>query len=550
MTKLIVLDKTVESMTTFKQIIGRGTRIREKEGKTHFTVMDFRNVTKHFSDPDWDGPIEQLDDFHHIDADSMKPFVGNGDGETGDDIPPFDPEKHDTPIVDANGCRVKIINKTVSVYDADGKLLKQEDISWKWVRLGQCGSFERGSGIKRSDIIPEGKTCVRYGQLYTTYKTRFFEADSFISDELFNKCHKVHHNDILMALTGENEYDIALAVTYEGNEEIAIGGDMTKFSNHNMNPLFLTHVINSRYGILCKSKMASGNIIVHISNDKLATILVPLPPLEEQHRIVAKIEELLPYIDRYAASWEKLEHFNAKFPEDMKKSILQYAIQGKLVEQRPEDGTAEELYRQIQAEKQKLIKEGKIKKEKPLPEIADSEIPFDIPESWKWCHLSEIIDVRDGTHDSPKYVSEGIPLVTSKNLSNGRIDFGNVKYITQCDADKINARSSVSDNDILFAMIGSIGNPVLVKKDKEFCIKNMALFKKYGNTYIDMNYMYWFFVYAQYLLKAEASGGVQSFISLSRFREYLFPLPPFEEQHRIVAKIEELLPYCDRLVEK
>jgi type I restriction enzyme R subunit len=90
--------------------------------------MDFRNVTRHFSDPDWDGPIEQLDDFHHIDSDSKKPFGENGDGKTGDDIPPFDPEKHDTPIVDANGCRVKIINKTVSVYDADGKLLRQEDI--------------------------------------------------------------------------------------------------------------------------------------------------------------------------------------------------------------------------------------------------------------------------------------------------------------------------------------------------------------------------------------------------------------------------------------
>ena len=99
--------------------------------------------------------------------------------------------------------------------------------------------------------------------------------------------------------------------------------------------------------------------------------------------------------------------------------------------------------------------------EKPIP----IPIPFDIPESWIWVRLSDIIDVRDGTHDSPKYVPMGIPLVTSKNLSNGTIDYGNVKYITQEDADKINARSMVDDDDILFAMIGSIGNPVLVKKD-------------------------------------------------------------------------------------
>ena len=236
-------------------------------------------------------------------------------------------------------------------------------------------------------------------------------------------------------------------------------------------------------------------------------------------------------------------------PEELKASILQYAIEGRLVEQRAEEGTAEELYRQIQSEKNKLIKDGKIKKEKPLPNITEDEIPFDIPESWKWCHLSEVLDVRDGTHDSPKYVHEGIPLVTSKNLSNGNIDFENIKYITQADADKINERSAVNDNDILFAMIGSIGNPVLVKKDREFCIKNMALFKRYANTNIDMNYMYWFFYFAQYSLKAEASGGVQSFVSLSRLREYSFPLPPFAEQHRIVGKIEELLPYVDRYAE-
>lgn len=233
-------------------------------------------------------------------------------------------------------------------------------------------------------------------------------------------------------------------------------------------------------------------------------------------------------------------------PQELKNSILQLAIQGKLVEQRPEEGTGEELYRQIQAEKKRLIKEGKIKKEKPLPEIEEDEKPFDIPESWKWCRLSEVIDVRDGTHDSPKYVPVGIPLVTSKNLVNGVIDYSNVKYITQEDADKINARSMVVDDDILFAMIGSIGNPVLVKKNREFCIKNMALFKRFANTEISMRYVYWFLFYAQYKLKKEASGGVQSFISLSRFREYLVPLPPVAEQKRIVAKIEELLPYIDR----
>jgi len=124
MTKLIVLDKNVESMTTFKQIIGRGTRIREKDGKTHFTVMDFRNVTRHFTDPDWDGPIEQDDEYHHPETDHhIKSSNGSNNPENS---VVFD--KMEVPIVDKDGCRVKIINKTVSVYDANGKLLRQEDI--------------------------------------------------------------------------------------------------------------------------------------------------------------------------------------------------------------------------------------------------------------------------------------------------------------------------------------------------------------------------------------------------------------------------------------
>lgn len=275
---------------------------------------------------------------------------------------------------------------------------------------------------------------------------------------------------------------------------------------------------------------------------------IPIPPLEEQHRIVAKIEEILPYIDQYDKAYTKLEIFNKKFPEDMKKSILQMAMQGKLVEQRPEEGTADGLYEQIVAEKAQLIKDGKIKKEKPLPEIAEDEIPNEIPSSWRWVRFSEVMDVRDGTHDSPKYIETGIPLVTSKNISGGGLYFSNVKYISREDADKINERSNVDTGDILFAMIGSIGNPVIVNKDREFCVKNVALFKNYDKSKMCIEYVYWFLYREQYIMKKVASGGVQSFISLKVFRNYLFPLPPFEEQKRIVAKIEELLPYCDQLI--
>lgn len=414
--------------------------------------------------------------------------------------------------------------------------------SWKWVKVGNVGSWSSGATPSRTNpayyggIIPWLKT----GDLNDGFIKKIPE---FITDLALEKT-SVRLNpvgSVLMAMYGATIgklgiLDISATTNQACCACIPYEGIHNKYLFY-----YLMSMRRSYIG------MAEGGAQPNISKEKIVNSLIPLPPLAEQKRIVAKIEELLPLVERYAAAYEKLEQFNAKFPEDMKKSILQYAIQGKLVEQRAEEGTAEELYQQIQAEKQHLIAEKKIKKEKTLPEIAEDEVPFDIPESWKWCRLSDIIDVRDGTHDSPKYVPEGIPLITSKNLSNGIIDYGNVKYITQEDADKINARSMVKDDDILFAMIGSIGNPVLVKKDREFCIKNMALFKKFADTDIFMQYMYWFFFYAQYKLKKEASGGVQSFISLSRFREYLVPLPPFAEQKRIVAKIEELLPLCERL---
>ena len=279
---------------------------------------------------------------------------------------------------------------------------------------------------------------------------------------------------------------------------------------------------------------------------------IPLPSINEQEQIVLKIEKILPYVDRYAEAYEKLEQFNAKFPEDMKKSILQYAIQGKLVEQRPEEGTAEELYQQIQDEKQRLIKEGKIKKEKPLAEIAEDEIPFEIPESWKWVRLSDVIDVRDGTHDTPGYIPEGYPLITGKDFYNGYFDFSKTKYISKEDYEEIIKRSKVDVDDILFSMIGgNIGSMIVITEDNylDMAIKNVALFKQYNYEVSLSGYLEVFLRSQIPNMQAMAKGGAQSFVSLNMLRNYLFPLPPMEEQKRIVSRIKEILPICERLVQ-
>lgn len=175
MTKLIVLDKTVESMTTFKQIIGRGTRIREKDGKTHFVVMDFRNVTRLFSDPDWDGPVEQDEGFQHG---GTKP-KGGGHGGGGGKEPPVDPVE--TPIVDKDGCKVKIINKTVSVYDANGKLLRQEDII-DYTRTNIKGKYASLSDFIRKWKASDKKKTIEESFMAMGIDLKVLKADQGMKD--------------------------------------------------------------------------------------------------------------------------------------------------------------------------------------------------------------------------------------------------------------------------------------------------------------------------------------------------------------------------------
>ena len=158
--------------------------------------------------------------------------------------------------------------------------------------------------------------------------------------------------------------------------------------------------------------------------------------------------------------------------------------------------------------------------------------------------MNQYLDIRDGTHDTPKYVKNGFPLVTSKNLDNGKIDFTSAKSIGEEDHINISKRSKVDDNDILFAMIGTIGNPVLVSKDREFSIKNVALFKPFiKETY--MEYIFYYLLYVQNQMQKNASGAVQSFVSLTVLRNYYISIPPLNEQKRIVKKIEELLPLIE-----
>lgn len=325
-----------------------------------------------------------------------------------------------------------------------------------------------------------------------------------------------------------------------------------------IDPNYIVNYLKSPYVDNLINSITYGVKMPRVGTETMSSLLVPMPPLEEQRRIVEKIDGVASAISAYDVAYQKTETLNSAFPEALKKSILQEAVQGKLVPQDPTDEPAEALLARIRAEKQRLIKEGKIKKDKHESVIfrrdnshyekrgseevcIDDEIPFETPSGWSWARLGTCLDVRDGTHDTPRYVSKGVPLVTSKNLSNGRIDFSTAKLISKQDSDAINQRSKVDSGDIMYAMIGSIGNPVLYRGTDEFSIKNMALFKCVPDG-MYMEYVYWFLVLAQEDMKKAASGGVQAFVSLGYLRNYLIPVPPIAEQKRICNAIEQVLP--------
>lgn len=293
---------------------------------------------------------------------------------------------------------------------------------------------------------------------------------------------------------------------------------------------------------------AKGVAYPAINDDRLYRAVIALPPLAEQKRIVAKIEELLPYIDRYEQAWSKLEQFNSRFPEDMKKSLLQYAIQGKLVEQRPEEGTAEELFAQIQEKKQRLIAEKKIKKEKPLPEITEDEKPFDIPESWKWVSVGSVCtNIQYGS--SQKSATSGkVAVLRMGNIQDGKLLLDKLVYTSdEAEIEKY----PLKYNDLLFNRTNS---KELVGKTAIYKGEIPAIYAGYlvRITPLDMNSDYLNYVmqsqfYWSYCQSVRSDAIGQSNINAEKLKRFVFPLPPLAEQKRIVEKLEQLLPLCERL---
>lgn len=301
---------------------------------------------------------------------------------------------------------------------------------------------------------------------------------------------------------------------------------------------------------------ASGTTFKEISGGEFGQTIIPIPPLAEQKRIVAKIEELLPYIEKYDKAYSKLTVFNKKFPEDMQKSILQYAMQGKLVEQRAEEGTGEELYCQIQTGKEKLIQSGIIKREKPLPEITEEEKPFDIPASWKWVKIGDIFTVIRGSSPRPK----GSPLywsdkktdynwITIKDISafcKEGVLSQTIEYLTQKGAE---LSTYVGEDELIIAVSGSTTGKHCVLGISGYIYDGLAAILN-PTKMISSSYLSLFFDWVYEKLNAQKVGSAFPNINTDILKNTLMPLPPLQEQIRIVNEMKKVMSYCERIKKK
>lgn len=336
------------------------------------------------------------------------------------------------------------------------------------------------------------------------------------------------------------------------DRDVCFGNKLCYFNSQVVLNKYIFYYLQSPLFIKEFSSNMTG-IIGGVSIRKLKNIYIPLPPLAEQKRIVEKLEELMPLVERYDESWQRLDDLDKRFPETLKNSLLQEAIKGRLVEQKAEEGTGEDLYKLIQKEKKKLIKIGTLKKQKALPEIKEDEIPFEIPKTWKWVRLGDIAELNPKNQLSDDLKVGFVPMALIEDGYRNKHTYEVKKW-----GDIKKGYTHFADGDIGIAKI----TPCFQNR-KSVILYNLPNGYGAGTTELSIVRIYSNYLYSKYifnLFKSHyfISGGVKSFsgtagqqrINKDYLRLLYIPLPPLAEQKRIVEKLEELMPLCEQLTRK
>lgn len=430
--------------------------------------------------------------------------------------------------------------------------------NWKWIRLGELVRVIGGVSYNKNDVCKNGIRILRGGNIQSM-QVVIDDDDVFLPFSYSEPDKQIQAGDILIVASTGSKTVIGKAGYVDRSIPNTMIGAFLRICRPMFGQLidYIRLLFDSEFYRKHIRDMSQGTNINNVKESYITEFAVPLPPLAEQKRIVAKIEELLPYIDRYEQAWSRLEDFNRRFPVDMQKSILQTAIQGKLVEQLPEEGTGEELYQQIQQEKQRLIKAGVIKKEKPLPEITEDEIPFDIPEGWKWARLGDASWFFDAGK-SPNCLKQPVKndewgVITTTSIQLGYFDDSQNKILPQ--GYEVRDSMRVKSGDILITRAGPTnrtGVACLVKQVRYNLIlsdKTLRINMTDKHIYKDYIIMVLNSPQIRQMIIGLMSGMDRQQVNISqdKYRTLPLPLPPLAEQKRIVAKLEELLPLCEGL---
>ncbi|MBO7477492.1 MAG: restriction endonuclease subunit S [Salinivirgaceae bacterium] len=423
--------------------------------------------------------------------------------------------------------------------------------NWVWCYVGDIFMHNTGKAMNSSSKDYNKKGTVRK---FITTSNLYWDSfdftnvkEMFFSDEELERC-TATKGDILICEGGAYYGRTAI---WKYDYDICIQNHIHRLRPYMVVDLYFFYYIFYLYRNTNRMQ-SKGTAMPGLSSEVLHSTIIPLPPLSEQKRIVSAIERFMPLIEEYGKKEEVLSELNAAIGEQAKKALLQEAVQGKLVPQIAAEGNAADLLKQIQAEKAQLIKAGKLKKEKPLPPITDDEKPFDIPESWEWCRLGEIVyKLTDGTHRTPKYVDKGVPFLSVKNLSSGKIDFSDIKYITEEEHKELYKRCNPEKGDILLTKVGTTGVPVINDTDIEFSLFVSVALLKFPHNLIDEKYFLYLLLspLVQDQAKENTRGVGNKNWVMDAIAQSILSLPPLSEQKRIVSALEKMLPLCERLGE-
>lgn len=414
--------------------------------------------------------------------------------------------------------------------------------SWEWVRLDDiCKSISDGdhqAPPKSENGVPFLVISdVRSGKL-NFKNTRHVPVEYFktLSPERIPL-----KGDILFTVTGSYGIPVLINVDMEFcfQRHIALLKPMIDYT-------FLSYILESPFIKTQCDAVATGTAQKTVGLKSLKSLLLPLPPLYEQGRIITKIEELQPDIDAYDKAQTKLQAIEQRFPDDMKKSLLQYAIEGKLVPQRKEEGTAKDLLAEIRAEKARLIKEKKIKKSKPLPAITDNERPFNIPASWEWVHLEDVGYFISGYTPKKENLCDkvGIPYFKVSDMNT----LGNECWLRYTSIYWNNEYGNPKAYEKGTIVYPKNGGAIFTNKKRILAQDSIVDLNTGGYKPFDgflLSFAYHIFLTIDF--KQYNKGTALPTLDMNKIKNILIPMPPLAEQHRIVAKLEELLPLCQQL---